>query len=100
VVIARGIVRIHAENLVSFGIPSHHRRRRRRRHGHAEPRHHEPPQRAARRAAPQRGNIAVNADGQTIRCQHSLSPRQADMLFAGGCIPWKRRQLGQDPADS
>ena len=32
-------------------------------------------------------------NGESLTVRHDLSPRQADILHAGGCIPWKRRQL-------
>ena len=93
-VIARSIARIHAENLVNFGIlpltigdegdegklqPGMTIRLS--------------GLRQALRGSP--GELDVQADGDTIRCQHALSPQQAEVLFAGGSIPWKRRQLGQ-----
>jgi aconitate hydratase len=93
-VIARSIARIHAENLVNFGVlpltigdegdegklqPGTTIRLR----GLHQ----------ALRDSP--GELDVQADGDTIRCHHALSPQQADVLLAGGSIPWKRRQLGQ-----
>jgi hypothetical protein len=32
--------------------------------------------------------FAVTAGGQATSCRHPLSPRQADILFADGSIPW------------
>jgi aconitate hydratase len=93
-VIARSIARIHAENLVNFGILPLTL-------GDQGDEGKLQPGTTIRlsglhqalRDSP--GELDVQAGGDTIRCQHALSPRQADILFAGGGIPWKRRQLGQ-----
>jgi aconitate hydratase len=93
-VIARSIARIHAENLVNFGILPLTTRDAGD-DGKLQPGTtirlsglHQ-----ALRDSP--GELDVQVDGDTIRCQHALSPRQAEVLFAGGSIPWKRRQLSQ-----
>lgn len=93
VVLAESIARIHAENLVNFGVlpltftdPADRRKistpatlRVRGIHD-------------ALGRGP--GELQVelgNEESLTVR--HDLSPRQADILHAGGCIPWKRGQL-------
>ena len=40
--------------------------------------------------------LEYDQDGQNkggIRVRHRLSPRQADILLAGGSIPWMRHRL-------
>jgi aconitate hydratase len=45
--------------------------------------------------------IAYGTDGQSeerIKVRHDLSPRQLDVLFAGGAIPWMRRRIHRQAA--
>jgi hypothetical protein len=44
----------------------------------------------------QEWELEYDRDGESegrIRVRHSLSPRQLDVLLAGGAIPWMRRRL-------
>src|SRR5699024_11030787 len=36
--------------------------------------------------------LSVQVDGDKITCRHALSPRQVEVLRAGGLINWKRDQ--------
>ncbi|MGW1811838.1 hypothetical protein [Streptomyces sp. NPDC002078] len=37
--------------------------------------------------------VAVDCDGDSFTARHDLSPRQVDVLMAGGAIPWTRHRL-------
>jgi hypothetical protein len=48
------------------------------------------------RGGQQEWELEYGRDGESegrIRVRHSLSPRQVDVLLAGGGIPWMRRRL-------
>jgi aconitate hydratase len=96
VVLAHNIARIHGENLVNYGVlpllfvdPGDLGRleqgmvlRLRGLHTWL-------------RGTRQEWEIAYGRDDQSegrIRVRHSLSPRQVDILLAGGAIPWTRRR--------
>ena len=97
VVLAQSIARIHGENLVNYGVlPLLF----------AEPGDVERLERGATlrlrglhawlRGGQQEWELEYGRDGQSegrIRVRHSLSPRQVDVLLAGGGIPWMRRRL-------
>jgi aconitate hydratase len=90
VVLAHSIARIHGENLVNYGVlPLLF----------AEPGDVERLERGAMLRL--RGlhawlrELEYGRDGESegrIRVRHSLSPRQVDVLLAGGGIPWMRRR--------
>ena len=96
-VLAHSIARIHGENLVNYGVlPLLF----------AEPGDVERLERGATlrlrglhawlRGGQQEWELEYGRDGQSegrIRVRHSLSPRQVDVLLAGGGIPWMRRRL-------
>lgn len=94
VVVAESIARIHAENLVHFGVlpltfvhppdRKHLRRGTTLRIGGLHD---------ALRGGPGRLDIASGDDHRTVRVWHDLSARQVEVLLAGGSIPWKRQQL-------
>ena len=97
VVLAHSIARIHGENLVNYGVlPLLF----------AEPGDVERLERGATlrlrglhawlRGGQQEWELEYGRDGESegrIRVRHSLSPRQVDVLLAGGGIPWMRRRL-------
>lgn len=93
VVLAESIARIHAENLVHFGVLPL---------TFADPDDRDQIDDASTlrisalhkmiRDGPGEFDIELG-DGKTVRVRHDLSDRQADILLAGGSIPWKRRQL-------
>jgi aconitate hydratase len=97
VVLAHSISRIHGENLVNYGVlPLLF----------AEPGDVERLERGATLrlrglhawllGGQQEWELEYGRDGQSegrIRVQHSLSPRQVDVLLAGGGITWMRRRL-------
>ena len=41
---------------------------------------------------------ALAGKGRTIALRHDLSPRQLDLLLAGGVINWLRERLAPDAA--
>jgi aconitate hydratase len=93
VVLAESIARIHAENLVNFGVLPL---------TFADPHDRESLDRGTMLRVTQLHNIVRDEsggcdvhidDGHTIRLRYDLSPRQVDILFAGGSIQWKRQQL-------
>ncbi|MBO0864168.1 MAG: aconitate hydratase, partial [Mycobacterium sp.] len=94
VVLAESIARIHAENLVNFGVlpltfgDTQARQRLDRGTTLRISKLHN-----TLRDGPGECDIHLDGDHNTIRVRHDLSPRQVDILFAGGAIPWKRRQL-------
>ncbi|WP_406816763.1 aconitate hydratase [Mycobacterium sp. M23085] len=93
VVLAESIARIHAENLVYFGVlPLIFTAADDRRHLDTETTLRISGVHKAIRGGPGEFDIQVGG-GRTVRVRHDLSPRQAEMLLAGGGIPWKRRQL-------
>ena len=93
VVVAESIARIHAENLVNFGVlpltfidPKDRKKLKMGTKLRINELHN------ALRDGP--GELDIDCDdGQTVRVRHDLSSRQVDILFAGGSIPWKRHQL-------
>lgn len=91
VVIAKSYARIHWQNLVNFGIlPLEF----------ADVDDHDQLQQGSElkleglHAALADGDpVSVQVDGgDTITCRHTLSPRQVEVLQAGGLINWKRNQ--------
>jgi len=96
VVLAHSIARIHGENLVNYGVlpllfvePADLERLEKgtvlRLHGLHTWLH----------GAQQDWEIAYGTDGRSegrIKVRHDLSPRQIDILLAGGAIPWMRRR--------
>jgi len=96
VVLAHSIARIHGENLVNYGVlpllfvePADLERLEKgtvlRLHGLHTWLH----------GAQQDWEIAYGTDGRSegrIKVRHDLSPRQIDVLLAGGAIPWMRRR--------
>jgi aconitate hydratase len=96
VVLAHSIARIHGENLVNYGVlpllfvdPSDLSRLEQGTvlclHG----------LRTWLRGREQEWEIAYGKGGRSdgrIRVRHSLSPRQVDILLAGGAIPWMRQR--------
>ena len=98
VVVAGNIARIHAENLVNFGVLPL---------TFTEPKDRQKLKKVAKlrinqlrstlRDGP--GELDIHCDDdQMVHVRHDLSSRQVDILFAGGSIPWKRHQL--DDGDS
>jgi aconitate hydratase len=97
VVLAQSIARIHGENLVNYGVlPLLF----------AEPGDVERLERGATlrlrglhawlRGGQQEWELEYDRYGESegrIRVRHSLSPRQVDVLLAGGAIPWMRHRL-------
>lgn len=97
VVLARSFARIHAQNLVNFGV--------------LPLRFAHPDDRAAIarddvlvlrgvRAAVAAGRevkVEHRRTGRTFIALHDLSPRQVDVLLAGGLIPWIRLRRGAKP---
>lgn len=93
VVLAESIARIHAENLAHFGVlpltftdPDDRGRLDKGSTLRMTGLH------KAIRDGPGEFDVELD-DGPTIRVRHELSRRQADILLAGGSIPWKRQQL-------
>jgi aconitate hydratase len=93
VVLAESIARIHAENLVNFGVlpltftDPHDRHQLGKGTMLRITKLHN-----TLRSGP--GEYAVRVDDdQVVRARHDLSGRQVDILLAGGAIPWKRHQL-------
>ena len=98
VVVAESIARIHAENLVNFGVLPL---------TFTEPKDRQKLKTGAKLRTNQLHNTLRDGPGeldihcdddQTVRVRHDLSSRQVDILSAGGSIPWKRHQL--DDGDS
>jgi aconitate hydratase len=93
VVLAESIARIHAENLVNFGVlpltftdPHDRQKLDKGTTLRCTGLHN------TLRDGP--GECAVHLDDdQTVRARHDLSSRQVDILLAGGAIRWKRHQL-------
>ena len=92
-VLAESIARIHAENLVNFGVLpltfAHPEDRRKFKKGtmlRISQLHN------AIRNGPGECELRLD-DNETIRVRHQLSRRQVDILLTGGSIPWKRHQL-------
>ncbi|UQX09458.1 hypothetical protein [Candidatus Mycobacterium methanotrophicum] len=90
VVLAESIARIHAENLANFGVPPL---------TFADPHDRERIDKGTTLRITQlhrtlhdgSGERDVALDhGDPISMQYRLSPRQVDILLAGGTIPWKR----------
>jgi len=102
VVLAHSIARIHGENLVNYGVlpllfvePGDLERLEQgtvlRLHG----------LHTWLRCPEQKWELAYGHDGRSegrVRVQHSLSPRQVDVLLAGGAIPWMRQRRAQGKA--
>jgi aconitate hydratase len=102
VVLAHSIGRIHGENLVNYGVlpllfvePADLERLEQetvlRLHG----------LHTWLRGPEQEWEIAYGHDGRSegrVRVRHSLSPRQVEILLAGGAIPWMRRRRTQNQA--
>jgi aconitate hydratase len=99
-VLAAGIARIHAENLVNYGIlpllfadPTDHDRLRQgttlRLHGLHNT------LRSSRASRSSTRELTVDHDNGHLTARHLLSPRQVEVLLAGGVIPWLRRQRRQ-----
>ncbi|MCO5168607.1 MAG: aconitate hydratase [Planctomycetes bacterium] len=94
VVLARGFARIHAQNLVNFGV--------------LPLRFAHPDDlgalaqgdvlvlRGLRRAVSSGREVRVEhrPSGRTFLALHDLSPRQVEVLLAGGLIPWIRERKG------
>jgi aconitate hydratase len=91
VVLAQSIGRIHSENLVNYGVlPGDVERLERGASLRLRGLH------AWLRGGQQEWELEYGRDGESegrIRVRHSLSPRQVDVLLAGGAIPWMRRRL-------
>lgn len=90
-VLARGYARIHWQNLVNFGVlPLRF----------ADGTGAEIARDATIRAdgihAALRGGseLDLDVDGQRVRARHDLSPRQVEVLIAGGLVPWIRNRRG------
>jgi aconitate hydratase len=102
VVLAHSIARIHGENLVNYGVlplqfvePSDLERLEQgtvlRLHG----------LHTWLRGPGQKWELAYGHDGRSegrVRVRHSLSPRQVDVLLAGGAIPWMRQRRAHSQA--
>lgn len=92
--LAESIARIHAENLVNFGVlplmfgDAQDRQRLGQATNLRISKLHK-----ALRDRPGERDIHLDDDHNALRVRHDLSPRQVDILFAGGAIPWKRQQL-------
>lgn len=97
VVLARSFARIHAQNLVNFGVLPL-------RFQHAADRDRISAGdvlvlrnvRAALRAG-REVRVEDRTTGQTFLALHDLSPRQVDVLLLGGLIPWIRLRKGARP---
>jgi aconitate hydratase len=98
VVLAHSIARIHGENLVNYGVlpllfvePGDLERLEQgtvlRLHG----------LHTWLRGPEQKWELAYGHDGR-VRVRHSLSPRQVDVLLAGGAIPWMRQRRAHGQA--
>jgi aconitate hydratase len=99
VVVAKSFARIHRQNLANFGIlaltfadPADFDALDRGDVLHLEGLHD-----ALRR--PAEVPARVGPDGATITLAHALSPRQVDMLLAGGLIPVFKQRLTSTAAD-
>jgi len=99
VVVAKSFARIHWQNLANFGIlaltfadPADFDALERGDVLHLEGLHD-----ALRR--PAEVPARVGPDGATITLAHALSPRQVDMLLAGGLIPVFKQRLTSTAAD-
>lgn len=102
VVLAHSIARIHGENLVNYGVlpllfvePGDLERIKQgtvlRLHG----------LHTWLRGPGQNLELAYGHDGRSegrVRVRHSLSPRQVDVLLAGGAIPWMRQRRAHSQA--
>jgi aconitate hydratase len=102
VVLAHSIARIHGENLVNYGVlpllfvePGDLERLEQgtvlRLHG----------LHTWLRGPRQNLELAYGHDGRSegrVRVRHSLSPRQVDVLLAGGAIPWMRQRRAHSQA--
>jgi aconitate hydratase len=102
VVLAHSIARIHGENLVNYGVlpllfvePGDLERLEQgtvlRLHG----------LHTWLRGPEQKWELAYGHDGRSegrVRVRHSLSPRQVDVLLAGGAIPWMRQRRAHSEA--
>jgi aconitate hydratase len=102
VVLAHSIARIHGENLVNYGVlpllfvePGDLERLEQgtvlRLHG----------LHTWLRGPGQNLELAYGHDGRSegrVRVRHSLSPRQVDVLLAGGAIPWMRQRRAHSQA--
>lgn len=96
-VLAKSFARIHAQNLVNFGVlPLRF----------AHPEDHDGVAqgdvlvlRGVRRAIAAGREVRVEnrRTGRTFIAVHDLSPRQVDVLLAGGLIPWIRQRKGARP---
>jgi aconitate hydratase len=97
VVLANSIARIHRENLVNYGVlpllfvdPGDLQRLEKGRVLRLQGLH------TWLSGPRQEREIAYGRDGRSegrIRVRHSLSPRQVDVLLAGGAIPSMRRRI-------
>lgn len=91
VVVAKDYARIHRQNLVNFGVlPLTFTKKG----DYRKLKQEDTLSFKGLHAALKDGNKveATTTDGQTITLEHSLSPRQADMLLAGGIINWQRER--------
>src|SRR5262249_44962883 len=99
VVLAHSIARIHGENLVNYGVlpllfvePADLERLEKgtvlRLHGLYTWLH----------GTQQDWEIAYGLSEGRIKVRHELSPRQIDILLAGGAIPWMRRRIHRQAA--
>lgn len=95
VVLAESIARIHAENLVNFGVlpltftdPGDHGKLKKDTKLRITQLH------KALRNGPGECELSLD-DNETIRVRHRLSTRQVDILLIGGSIPWIRGQRHQ-----
>lgn len=96
-VLTKSFARIHAQNLVNFGVlPLRF----------AHPADHDAVAqgdvlvlRGIRRAITAGREVRVEnrRTGRTFIALHDLSPRQVDVLLAGGLIPWIRQRKGAQP---
>jgi aconitate hydratase len=93
IVLAESIARIHAENLVNFGVlpltftdPDDRQKVEKDTVMQISQLH------SALRDGPGELELRIG-DDEPIRARHNLSSRQVDILLTGGSIPWKRHQL-------
>ncbi|MER6565511.1 hypothetical protein ABT288_04820 [Streptomyces sp. NPDC001093] len=90
--LAQSIARIHRANLVNYGVlpltfadPADHDR------VHQDSVLHLSGLYESLRDGS--AEVTVECDGDSFTARHDLSPRQVDVLMAGGAIPWMRRRL-------
>lgn len=91
VVIAKSFARIHWQNLVNFGVlPLQF----------DDEQDYERVDKGSvfrveglRAAVEQSDRVEAEIDGKSLTLRHTLSPRQREVLLAGGLIPWLRERL-------